>query len=481
MPQKPKKPIKLAPKTTSKKEAVTAKVELSAATPIPFEGGSMFSYVQMAKYLPFLSPSNNYAQTLLEARLLSVTHNACVTTKKDYCAGSGFQKKDGGELSKSMRAWLKSLNLDDQSVTTINQKIFEDKFTYGNVPIELVRYTVGNKRHLSVYVHNLLEWRLGEPDENDRVHYAIQSKLFNKTQVVWTDKDYEMARKLPLYNSRNKDTSKPEPTKGYNWVKDEYGSERTLIWYKQDTTGFKHYGLPSAVSALIYEVLEFKGARFNLDNFDNNMVVSAILTLKGSVTQGEANRVAKETIKTHTGDGKRGRVMVVASEQGVDGSDLHNLDTHKEGSFKDSDILWSEKIILANQWDAILAGIISPSSLGKGSAYLTKLLEIKKLTVIKPAQDDLMEKVWSKIFAVAKKWLNFSDDIENIEIASHLDISGLTDVDITPVVTVDEVRQARGMTKLPDKKKGSMLLGELGNEQKKGVYVKDTKNSNSGN
>lgn len=468
-----KKPIKQILKT--KNAPITDKVELSPSTPIPFEGGAGFSYIQNFKYLPFLNPDNSYAQTLLEARLLSATHNACITTKKDYCAGSGFQQKDGEPLSAKMTAWLKSLNLDDESVITVNQKAFESKFTYGNTPIEIVRYTVGNKKHLTVYVHNFLEWRLGEPDDDDRVHEAVRSKIFLKTQTIFQEKDYNMAKKLPLYNTRNKDTAKSVPTPGYNWVKDKYGSERTMIWYKHDTAGFPHYGLPSAVSALIYEVLEYKGARFNLDNFDNNMVVSAILTLKGAITQTEANRVAKQTIKTHTGDGKRGRVMVVASEQGIEGSDLHNMDTHKDGSFKDSDILWSEKIVLANQWDAILAGIVSPSSLGKGSAYLTKLLEMKKNTVIKPAQDDLMEKVWSKVFKIAQKWMGFTDDIADIEIASRMDISALTDVDITPTVTVDEVRESRGMTKLKDKKKGAMLLGELGNEQKKGVYVKEGK------
>lgn len=155
---------------------------------------------------------------------------------------------------------------------------------------------------------------------------------------------------------------------------------------------------------------------------------------------------------------------------------MHSMETHKEGSFTEADNNWVQKIILANQWDSVLAGILSPSSFGKGSGFLTKILEIKQNTVIRPAQEHLIKKVWSSIFDIANKWLSLGLDIENIIIKNAIDISGLTDVDITPAVTVDEVRRAKGMAAAEDTKKGKMFLGELGAEQKKGVYVKEKNN-----
>ncbi len=68
--------------------------------PIPFEyGGNTFSWIHQAAYLPFLPPLDNYGQNLLEARLLSTTHNACVRTKKDYCAGAGFHDANNKDLT----------------------------------------------------------------------------------------------------------------------------------------------------------------------------------------------------------------------------------------------------------------------------------------------------------------------------------------------------------------------------------------------
>src|SRR5687767_1842572 len=66
--------------------------------PIPFEhGGKAFSYVHSTEYIPFLTPRDNFGLHLLEARMLSTTHNACVTTKRNYCAGNGFQDADSKE------------------------------------------------------------------------------------------------------------------------------------------------------------------------------------------------------------------------------------------------------------------------------------------------------------------------------------------------------------------------------------------------
>lgn len=479
-------------KTLAKKKTspILDKLEqISVADPIPFEGGRGFSLVNESEYLQFLSGSaddrtnaDQYARLLLQARLLSTTQNACIVTKRDYCAGAGFQLEDETDISnRAFNRWTQSMNMQDDDVVEVNKQILESDFTYGNVPIELARFSIGRKRYFYIYVHNMMEWRLGKPNDGERYSwYAIQSKLFLRQQGfgVVSEKDLENAVKLPLYNPLYKNRSTTKPIKGYNWVRDSKGVERTMIWYKHSVTGFDNYGLPSNVAGLIYEILEYKGARFNLDNIENGAVVSAILALKGALTQTEVNRIGKKVVNTHTGDGKRGRVMVVASEEGIDGSDLHSLETHKEGSFKESDDSWTGKIILANQWDAILAGITAPSTLGKGSGYLTKIIEHKQNTVIRPKQQDLMKRVWKKILPLAADWLGFSVDVDKVQIKNMIDISGLTDVDITPAVKVDEVREARGLVKLKGEK-GDQLLGEMKGNQMKGVYVKPGGKSNT--
>jgi len=435
--QKPKQ----AKPAAKKKVRVSNEIKLDPKTPIPFEyGGQAFSFIQGTRYIPFLPPHDNFAQQVLEARLLSDTNNACIITKKDYCAGTGFQDEDGTDLDPKIIEWFDSINMKNEPVTEINKKIFEAFFTWGNVPIEVVKFSVAGKKQLFIYVHNLLEWRLGQEDADGFVNYAIQSKLFYRKGYLTAD-EIKKAKQLPIYNPRKSDAD--------NWFKDEKGAYRTLIWYKNSVSGFPHYGMPSNIASMIHQILEYKGARYNLDNFENNMVVSALMALKGNLSQEEANRIGKQIINTHTGDGKRGRVVVVASEEGIDGSEFHSLDTHKDGSYTEADDKWMQKIILANQWDAILAGLISPSTMGKGAGFITKLLEIKQNTVIKPAQNDLITKVWKNLFKIAQEWLSLPFDKYKLSIANSIDISGLTDVDVTPAVQVNEVRKAKGLPEDP--------------------------------
>lgn len=443
-----------------KKAPVTNQVTLDADNPIPLDNGGMaFSFVNGNAYLPFLPPQDNFARLLLEARLLSVTHNACITTKKRYCGGLGFQDAESRELPTAMLDWFRSMNLKNEPANEVNNQIFESKFTWGNAPIELVKFSVRGKKRLFVYAHDLQEWRLGEPDDDDITTYGICSKLFRRDGYLTADQ-IKKARKIPIYSPHNREKD--------NWI-EENGIQRTLLWYKNSVKGVPQYGLPSAVAAMIYQILEYKGARYNLDNFENNMVVSAIMALKGNLSQEEANRIGKQIIKTHTGDGKRGRVAVVASEEGIDSSSIHNLDTTKDGSYIEADDKWMQKIILANEWDAVLAGLVAPSTMGKGSGFLTKIIEEKFNKVIKPEQDHLMQNVWNTIFSIAQDWLHLPFDQYNLIIKNGIDISGLTDVDITPAVQVNEVRKAKGLPEDPAKK--GVYMTEMKTKQQGGSDV----------
>jgi hypothetical protein len=436
---------------------VANEVKLDVKNPIPFENPQTFSSISQHRYIPFLYPDDTYAQQLLEARLISVTNNACINTKTDYCAGLGFEDKDGRDLDQKIIDWLGQMNRKADKALSLNKKAFAGIFTWGNQPIEVVRFKAGGTPYFYVYVHNLLEWRLCAENSDGDVTHAIRSKLFRR-QGIATSEQLKEIKPIPLYRRNAKESD--------NWLKDG-DVERTMIWYSNQVTGFDHYGLPSNVASMIYQLLEYKGARYNLDNFDNNMVLGGLLALKGQLGQIEANRIAKQVVSTHTGDGKRGRVAVVASEEGIDGSSFHSFDTTKDGSFTTADEKWMQKIILANEWDAVLAGLISPSTMGKGSGFITKILELKLNTVIRPAQEDIMQNVWNDIFAECQKWTKLPFDKFNIGIKNSIDISGLTDVDITPAVQVNEVRQAKGLP-ADDKMEGVYMNSAKAKQEKEG-------------
>lgn len=438
------KEIRHKPATKNKRRpAISNLVKLDAKHPIPLENERAFDFVNNVSYLPFLAPKDRFGKLLLEARLLSNTANACVRTKKDYCAAAGFQDKNGKTLDprmidpKTKTGWFTSINGKNESLGTVNRKIFEDYFTWGNEPIVLARFKVGNEPRFFVYPQNFLEWRLQKPDDDDIVRGAVKSKLFLRDYGFITAEQLRQGLSLPIYNPLNSDKQ--------NWKRGDDGTERTLIWYKNSMSGLLYYGLPESIASLIFQLLEYKAARFDLDLFENDMVAATLLALKGQVGQAEALRIGKDLVKTYSGDGNRGRTLVVASEEGIDGSEVHKLETQREGSYGEADNRWTQKIIFGYNWDAILAGLVSPNTMGKGAGFITKIKEEKLNYVIKPAQQDLIENVWDTIFRLAQEWTGIPFDQFDLEFKNNIDISGLTDVDITPAVTRDEVRKAKNL------------------------------------
>lgn len=421
-----------------KRPTISNVAQLDAKHPIPLENDRAFSFVNNVSYLPFLAPKDTFGKLLLEARLLSNTNNACIRTKKDYCAGAGFQDRKGTDLDPTILEWFKSMNIKNQPLIKVNRKIFEDFFTWGNVPIQLVRFKVAGTPKFFVYPQNFLEWRLQKPNDDDVCEGAIQSKLFLRDFTFLTREQLKAGLNLPIYDPMKSDKE--------NWVRDSKGTERTLLWYKNESSGINYYGLPENIACLIFQLLEYKAARFDLDLLENEMVAATILALKGNVSAIEAARIGRDIVKTYSGDGNRGRTVVVASEEGIDGSDIHKLETQQEGSYNQADDRWTQKIIWANNWDSILAGLFSPSTMGKGAGFVTKIFDNKLNFVIKPAQQDLMDTVWTTIFKLAQQWMGLPFDKYEMEFKNNIDISGLTDVDITPAVTRNEVRKAKGLT-----------------------------------
>ena len=435
-----------------KGKTVSNAVKLDPSTPIPFEyGGQAFTFINRQKYIPFLFPKDNFFQTLQEIKINSATQTACIETKKNYCAGRGLVDKNGKDFSPEFTNWLKCMNAKNENATALNRKFFGSHFSFGNTVIELVRFKVAGKPKLFIYVHNVAEWRKCWPDNNGIVRSAIMSKLFLKQGAI-PQNILKDSITVPIYNPQI-------PNSKTNWVQDG-NVERTVFWLQNDFEGYENYGMPDSIASLTFQVAEYKGIRYNLDNFDNNMVIAAILALKGNLSQEEADAIGKNIIKAHVGDGKRGRLAVVASEEGIDGSEFHQMQVKQDGSYIELDNKVMAKIIMAHQWHPLLAGMDQGNSLGKGNTFIRTIYEIKKKTVIDPMQQFLIENFWQPVQIIAKNWLGIDADKYELDIRDIDPISILSDVDPSPAITVNEVREANGLP-LDTTEKGDMYLGEL--------------------
>ncbi len=404
--------------------------------PYPLDyGGEWHTTRKNARYIPFLNPDDSYAQYLSTATKLSVTAGLCVNTKVDYITGGGltWNGADDAELDE----YLKRVNPRRQSCDTLLGKIETNILEWGNAFVEIVRVDIDGERRVHFHLHSFLECRLKMPeDEFDDPTHVICSPEF-KRGTGTTSLRAGTYVEIPLYDPENEDGS---------WTEDEDGTQRTMIHLKNEVTGYDFYGMPSNLAGVPYQLLEYKACRFNIRNFDNNMVMGGVIAVEQSMTEPEAAGMAKEVNRVHAGEENAGRWVVLATPQGVKSATVTPFDTQKEGSYIEMDKHVERKIISANEWDAVLAGLHNDGGLGNGGeGYVLAVYDIKEATVIKPAQKFLIEHFVSPAMAIAGEWLGKEWGKYDFYIRPKAPTSIAGKVEVNKVVTKNEGRLALGM------------------------------------
>lgn len=448
----PKPPENPAKATIQQSDlTVSNEAKLDVVNPIPFEvkgDSTAFNLFEGdKKYIPFLNPNDNYFSILQEASILSPTTQACINSKVFFCSGNGIRIKDADQSKeKEFKLFQKKINNRRQSLGKLMDIIFSNRFRVGNVFIEIIRIKVGETAKVMAYVRSFLDCRLGAPDANDIPQSVLISRKFRGS------KDWEIddtnAVELPIYNG--------EDTK---WKDFPDGSSRCMIHIKNDMDGYDYYGLPENVSTLPWQILEYNGARYNLDNFENNMVIGGAIMLQGSYTDSELTKVATNIRRQHTGSGKRGRWTVLATKQG--GGTVENFSKQTDGDFLKLDENAEQKIIDSNNWDSALFGQNSSKGLGNGgNSYLRSIFKIKHKTVVEPTREVIFEEFIYPFLEINDKFCNTKWSAEEIEFVS-IDIEDLIeDIEINSVITVDEGREKLNMDKLGGDR-GQKLIAEI--------------------
>lgn len=421
---------------------VNNSLKLDATAPVPFNygtGSNVFSYsIQGKRYIPFLGPTDNLPTQLLEARLTSTTQNACINSIVESIIGKGLFVKDNENPEIKLMDFFKCINNGSDSIDDIIRETSDGFFTQGNHFIEVVRGTFSAIKFVKVYTHSMLYCRAGAVDpETGIVKTIIISKAFTRNGYIPKSKG---EKEIPLFNPNELDESK-------NWTKEENGLQRTMFHFKNDINGLDYYGLPPSIAGLRYQVLESKAAQYNIDNFENNMVLGGMLIFKGAMTQEEAEKNAKEILISHVGEGKTGRIAVISSEGGLDDVEWKPYDTQKEGSFIEIDKRVEEKIIAANNWDRRLAGLDRESGLSNGNNNLSQLYDIKEVTLLKPYREKIINRLIKPLVKIWSEWVGVKTVEKydyDFKVEMPLSFYGL----ISPESYV-QVNEAREMAKLP--------------------------------
>jgi hypothetical protein len=445
----------------TKSAAIQNAAKLDATTAISLETNGVGYITQKGlRYVPFLDSKDNFFQILVEAGLLSPTNKACINSKTKFSIGKGWMLMDG-KIDDKLNEWTKSVNKKGDSLNDILRKIFNNYFVCGNSFIELVRCKIGSSIYIKVYVRNVVDCRVEMPDDEDDIPKKVfVSKEFRK-KGVWSMKK-DSAIEIPIYNG----------DKNQKWYKDGKGNEHIIFHLKNEETGYDYYGMPTNVACLPQQILEYKMARHNLDEFDNNLVIGGVIVLEGNLTQDEANKLGKNIISTHSGDGKRGRYVILSSQNGITNTKILPFDKGQEYDYVEGSKRMEEQIFLTNEWSKAL---IDPQSSGMSNSgkQIKEIYETKMNTVIGPVQQFVIEKFLQPLMNICDaslntKWSAYQFGINNIP---ALGIS--SDIDVNGVLTIDEGREALGYEEITDGSGKQVIGAKKSTDNQK---VKDVRN-----
>ena len=443
------------------KLTITNQIKLDPLTPVPIAyNGNSFRIVGGKKYLPFLGRKDDLPNLLLEARLTSTTQNACITSIAQSAVGKGIFVKGEENPNQDLFNWFKCVNNKGQSFNDVMRAIVDGERTYGNQFIEIKRGTLGKKRFIKIYLHSMLFSRLNEPEDYSDPTAVVISKRIAQSGYILLRED---ALKIPLWSANILDQKAvwlKNDDKNNTFSFDSAGTESTMLHFKNEVGGVEHYGLPASIAGLRYQVLEGLSAQYNIDNFENNMILGGMLILKSAMTQEEAQAQAKEILLSHMGQGKTGRIAVLSSENGLADVDFKPFNTKNEGSFIELDKRMEEKIIAANNWAGEFIGIDRKGALGRGSAYVRSIYDVKDAVLLDPLEKRLIDKVISPIIQIYADWMRVPEILKyDFRFQTAMPFSLMGDINPETFMKVNEARQLAGLQ--PDDVVGEKYLSEM--------------------
>jgi hypothetical protein len=445
-----KKSVKPESKTGTKYHNSVA-MDAARDIPLPVSlTGQAFTSIEGFSYYPFFAPDDNLFRTLLTLRLLSPTLSNCIGDKTFYSVGDGLQVQDQDFPTD----FDKKINGKNQTIDDVLKAVFESLWQDGNKFIEVVLAKIGGQTYIHVYPHNNMDCRFEAPQDGGDPTHVIRSKKFRRDGIYTFQKE-EKGIRIPIWTDNiladyevwEPDANKPNVL-------------RTMLVIRNEIQGIDYYGLPTNFAGFCQALLEYNVAQFNIDEFDNNMFLAGVLAIMGQVSDTEGKKLLADIKKTHIGKGKQRRVFVVSSEQGINDTKFTPFTQTHEGHFVEFDKHNEGKIISANGWSKDLLDLNQSSGLGKGGAYLAQLFKIKFRTVIKPAQQTVLNNF---IFPLMKiidefKGTKFYDLPWTIKPVIPVSLEGV--LDINSLITVDEGREELGKAPL-DADKGKLLISQV--------------------
>ncbi len=347
----------------------------------------------------------------------STTHRRIINDKADYISGKGFVCD---ETERELASFIRRVNGQGESLRQIMNKLAFDKALFGNAFLEVVT----DERHsmLSLFHQDASRCRVARDSAHILLHHN------------WREFKLSEARSLPLYPA---------------FERQEDGSLRAMIHYKDYEPMFEHYGVPTYIAGLGVSAIAYKTDNWNISRLDNSFQLSGVMLLDSSVdNEAEAERIIRTAEQKFAGN--PGQVMFVIRDSGetADNSRFVPIASQNEGDWQALHEQAVSDIVVAHSWFRSLSGLDYGS--GFNAERILHEYEVALNTVILGEQSELCEPVR-----------------ELIEHILHLDCSSLQIVNRPPTrskpiyMKVWEARKADGLDYDPEDERQQLYLSEI--------------------
>jgi hypothetical protein len=172
--------------------------------------------------------------------------------------------------------------------------------------------------------------------------------------------------------------------------KQEDGTLRSIVHYKDYEPMFNHYGVPKYIAGMGVSAIAYKTDCWNNARLDNSFQLSGVMMIDAAASDLEAEQIARQAQKHFAGN--PGAVMFVVREgKGENNTRFIPVESNNEGDWSALHDQAISDIVIAHSWFRSLSGLDYSS--GFNSERILHEYEVALNTVILAEQEELLSPI----------------------------------------------------------------------------------------
>ncbi len=416
--------------------------------------------------VPFLDFGDATLRVLRDLSELSPTQASCVNSQIGYATAAGMGLRFKAEAIKRQRniereipdavhdAYVGFLqdNFDLDVLLRQVTRTLRNLKVYGNAIVEVVLSQIGRTRTASINLYDADMFRYRIPQDAPYVGSAYAgtytgsdihpvedlSQLGIQTGFIsgrWTPKflssNINRVVEYPVYSPQQFGQQRPYFAE-YN-----DGTYRCLLHVKDDAIDREFYGLPSSISGIYYQFMEFQSGKYATRGYENQWLPSLFVDIEeaqqinnGNDSQELMLQTLQQMANVYTNRSDEDKLPIVIRLRGIDTEPMSITQINSrpdKGFHPEFAALAASEILKANQWHRSLIEK-TVGSIGSNSEH-RDLARITDATVIRPMQElALMPFRWA--LTQAEQWLGYNN-AQRIE----LDLKSIFEGDVALAAT----------------------------------------------